>query len=312
LVLLLASAWGWYAFTQRMGLPVMPSSVQLKSGIVANITEHEGVWGVINSIAPIVRNFFEAMKGRQGSMLMLMLVLVGSLGWAAYKPGLRRPLIIGGSVLAVGMAHILFGQFGWFSRYEIYIFAMTAAGAVVLGGHWLTTPPAKAGALLMLFFISMPYSWTAIKSPLASGNVYQQQYQMHRFATQFWQRPVAVNDLGWVAYDNPLYVLDIYGLGSEEVRKARFANGNALFAADLERLVSRRGIQLVMIYEDWFAGQIPPEWVRVATLETAVVSAGGAKITFFSASGGDPDALRTEVARFAQTVPPGVRITILR
>lgn len=32
------------------------------------------------------------------------------------------------------------------------------------------------------------------------NETYRQQYQLHRFVTQFWRQPVAVNDLGWMSH----------------------------------------------------------------------------------------------------------------
>ena len=44
---------------------------------------------------------------------------------------------------------------------------------------------------------------------------------MRRFVLEHVKAPVAVNDVGLVAYRNPYMVLDLIGLGSEEVRLQR-------------------------------------------------------------------------------------------
>jgi hypothetical protein len=63
-------------------------------------------------------------------------------------------------------------------------------------------------ALLML---NRGYVKGTLETPLAGRGVYEQQYQMHRFAVEFYKRPVAVNDLGWVSYRNPNYVFGPLG-----------------------------------------------------------------------------------------------------
>ena len=68
-----------------------------------------------------------------------------------------------------------------------------------------------------------PYVAAALVTPFAARNIYEQQYQMGRFAREIYNRPVAVNDLGLVAYKNTNFVLDLWGLGSEEVRKAKLS-----------------------------------------------------------------------------------------
>lgn len=69
----------------------------------------------------------------------------------------------------------------------------------------------------------MPCATTAPVTPLAASDLYEQQYQMARLAQSFYRRAVAVNDLGLVAHGNNNYALDLWGLGSEQVRKARTA-----------------------------------------------------------------------------------------
>jgi hypothetical protein len=69
--------------------------------------------------------------------------------------------------------------------------------------------------------LSMSYVEAEAEIPLASTNIHIQQAQMARFVADYWRQPVAVNDLGLVAYRGGEYTLDLWGLASQEARIAR-------------------------------------------------------------------------------------------
>jgi len=67
-------------------------------------------------------------------------------------------------------------------------------------------------------------------------------------------------------------VLDLEGLGSESVCRLRLAGtwGRTVLAD----VVANRNIHLIMIYDSWFAGQVPKSWRKVAVLESTSVATG--------------------------------------
>ncbi len=110
-------------------------------------------------------------------------------------------------------------------RYEVYAIALGALALLYTLRFWIQDWLARAAwniqtvgllALLvgMAFLVNF-YVKTTIQTPIAARGIYHQQFQMHRFATDFYKQPVAVNDLGWVSYKNDAFVLDLQGLGSE-------------------------------------------------------------------------------------------------
>ena len=104
-------------------------------------------------------------------------------------------------------------------------------------------------------------------TPFVSHNIYAQQYQMHRFAQQYYQQPVAVNDLGLLSYQNPHYVLDLWGLASKEALAFRQTSDNLEW---MHQLVEQSDIDLVMIYPSWFEKEgkrLPVKWKKLATLK---------------------------------------------
>ena len=119
---------------------------------------------------------------------------------------------------AAGILHAMFGSYGWYHRYECYIFAALLYGICMLSGEALVRTSGRwsnaSTTALGLFgvVISFPYLASLLTIPVAANNIYEQQFQMHRFATGWWKKPIAVNDLGWVAFRNDAYVLDLWGL----------------------------------------------------------------------------------------------------
>ena len=93
--------------------------------------------------------------------------------------------------------------------------------------------------------------------------------------------PVAVNDIGYVAWQDPDHVLDLWGLASPEVLATRLSEPEKGWAGPL---VAERGIALAMIYDDWLGEAVPPEWQRLGKLHLDVPTAflGGREVAFYA------------------------------
>jgi len=148
------------------------------------------------------------------------------------------------------------------------LFIILAAGQIIyllikhksLPYHFL-----YAGILSGL--ISLPYAMIFPILPFTSQNIYLQQVQSARFIQDYYQGPVAVNDIGLVSKGNPHYVLDLWGLASLEALALRKSEGNDLQWMD--DLVQSKHIPLVMIYRPWFeksGKKLPDNWQPVAKL----------------------------------------------
>jgi hypothetical protein len=298
----------WFLFTRSLGLPVLPGSVLLKSDIAANATEHGRLAQLSNAI---FSNFLESMSNRQGAYLLLGLVIVFVLSYKAWqKKRHQLAIVVGGLTIFTGLAHIFGGHYGWFSRYEIYVCTLVTISTLVLGRFYLVQTNVKYTVFFAFFLVTVPYISTTFLTPKAAQNIYQQQYQMHRFAVEYWKQPVAVSDLGWVSYNNPSFVLDLWGLGSEEVRRLRMTVGE-YDAKTLFRLAERRNVSVIMIYDDLFKSKIPIVWQKVAILHTSKVSAGRDQVSFYIT----PTANRTKTLdmlhQFGKTLPKGAVLNFL-
>jgi hypothetical protein len=154
-------------------------------------------------------------------------------------------------------------------------------GAVATSGTRSVAPACVAlylavalGLLLALaaglLAVAFPYAQALWQTPAAASNVYQQQYQMHRFVADFYRKSVAVNDIGWVSYRRPpgVQVLDLWGLASPEA--SRQPNKDAGW---LDDVTAAHGTGLAMIYSEWYREGAPDDWYLPASLGGYIVRA---------------------------------------
>jgi hypothetical protein len=248
-----------------------------------------------------------------GQRLLLLGLAIAACAW--WLRADRKTLIVCASVLAAISAHLAFGQYDWFHRYEVYIIALASSALLWSVAQvklrldvraWAVT---RVALVLLLGFVGMPYVSAALVTPFAARNIYEQQYQMGRFVREFYRHPVAVNDLGLVAYENPNFVLDLWGLGSEPVRKAKLAGQYG--PAQMGVLASEHRVGLVMIYDTWFGDGVPSNWTKVAILHTTLVTAAAADVAFYRTPTADATELTQALTAFAKTLPPRDSLEIL-
>lgn len=306
-------------YLHHLGLPPFPSPVMAKSTVAGSI-------GSAAALTHAIDNLLQNLKQYGAIQLLAILALLAV--------AVSRNLAVRGIALFVALpilAHLAAGVFEVRNhRYEIYVLALGGAAVLLLYAdmisRWLagTSLMFVAGILIWLG-VQLGYVRTTLETSRAADEIYLQQFQMHRFAVDFWRKPVAVNDLGWVSYGNPSYVLDIVGLGSDAARVAREkarsgrrpVDLNPLFAtptddvAWMERLVQQHHVEFAMIYTAWFPRQ-PSDWTEVATLklDRQIVAAGDRTVTFFATTSAAVPALEDALKRFAPTLPPGVTLTL--
>jgi hypothetical protein len=300
-----------------LGLPLLPSSVLVKT--VALAPNDVGWLHLLH----VIQHAIEGARryGPRGMALWLLLVLVllhpilraRGLLRADGQRHLRweRELLLVAVATGSVVAHALFGGRGWWYRYEIYAVAVTLTAAIALWHTQIESFVHRASARnvglagLAVLVLNAFYVRGTLMTPFAGRNIYEQQFQMHRFAVEFYRRAVAVNDLGWVSYRNPQYVLDVWGLGSEVARKARLLTHTPGWLGDLTRA---HEVGVAMIYTSWFSADIPANWRRVAELRSAHphVTAAADEVTVYATSAAAEHDVLEALHRFASQTPPSV------
>ncbi|WP_438959198.1 hypothetical protein [Nereida sp.] len=109
------------------------------------------------------------------------------------------------------------------------------------------------------------------------------------FAQDFARTPVAVNNLGRVAWGNENYVLDLWGLANAQARAKRLNQPQVGWAGELVRA---QNVPLVMVYDHWIDEGLGDDWTRLGALrmQNPAGFLGGAEVQFYAA---DPASIRS-------------------
>jgi hypothetical protein len=119
---------------------------------------------------------------------------------------------------------------------------------------------------------------------------------------------VAANDIGAISFYNEFGLLDLYGLASMDVARAKL--GGRYDTQEIERLVREHGDRVVVVYDYWFTryGGLPGDWVKVAEWHfTDCYVCGGDTVSFYAPSRAQAEALRIQLEEFASSLPARVR-----
>lgn len=283
-------------FLVSLGLDPLPSSISAKLALPQG---EATVWTgfVIDRLA-------EFRDGRSAQILGVFLIIASFLAlFRDVRQSPRRPLIP--VLAATGLAHAIFGRYGWMDRYEIYIYVTMAAGLLAVAP--LARRRLIAGMiavpLLMAAYQYLPS--TVLFYPEATRAVYLQQAQMARFAKDHLKEPVAVNDLGYVAWNNPDYVLDVWGLANRQALDLRLKEGKP--PAWVDRLTDAQGVGFAMIYDDWFEGDLGDDWQKLGRLVThsRVLYLADDKVSFYITGPADPAPYVAALRDWASDLPVG-------
>jgi hypothetical protein len=293
---------GFSMFLVASGHGILPTSVLLKTDAL------NSAGGPGTLVARLMDNLFH----RQGALLALMGALFAAA--AVGSKDRRDRQLAAWAVAAVGL-HLVVGRFGWFSRYELYIWSAALLTGIVMLREPLRRMagsvrllPLAVGAAGITAAVGFPYLYTTVKTPLASNNIYEQHYQMHRFATRFYDGPIAVTDLGWVSFRNEHYVLDLFGLAHRRAGEERLRGDDSY----MDELTREYDIHLAMLYGAWYP-DLPPRWRPVAEmrLEKQRITPAGAVVTFFVLEEAAEPRIRNLLRDFGETLPRGVGFSTL-
>jgi len=302
----LAASLAWLllgAVALRHGGFLLPNSIVLKGGRVPIPGIDPEQYGVWTGLRALVR------RGHIGMLVATLTTLFG-LGRGRVSAAARDTLLV---VLGAVLLHVQWARLGWFYRYEAYLIAAAMVFAVpvvrpALAARGTVARRALGGLLVVATGVMVPRALRAfVDLPRASAHTHRQNVQVGRFLAEHGNgRPVAVNDIGAVALLGQVPVLDLVGLADTEVARARCSG--TFDAAFVRGLATRRGISLAVVYEDWFPGQLPPEWRRLARWRVAEPF-WGATVAFFVVDPRDEAHWQQALERTAATLPDGVVVT---
>ena len=156
--------------------------------------------------------------------------------------------------------------------------------------------------MVLLWFFPVLRICTML-TPAAARNIHDQQYQMSLLNRDFLKSPVAVNDLGWMAYNSGQYVLDLWGLGSREALNYR---RTARDGAWMGQLMAAHGVRYAFIYDNWFPRR-PSSWIKVGVLllPPPRITPASSVVSLYGVDGASAAALRAAIIRFQASGEPG-------
>jgi hypothetical protein len=305
-----------FAYMDALGLDMLPNSVNAKAGIVGSGADIFGGADANNRLRAIVHSWSFALAFLSGRLLFGVMLAFGLGVFLARRQLSSGQIFLGGSVILAALAHVSLGSVAPFFRYELYVWAYAAAvGIYLLAQIYPRTHHARRGkailALIAFCVGGLHYPTSALeKIPAGGAAVFAQQRQMGIFVDNFWKAPIAVNDLGHVAYRNPYYVLDLWGLASAEALAARSSRTDPLSA---DKLAHRYEVKAAMIYRHWLAAHIPPNWEPVARLKLTIPIAtlGGNIVTFYAITPDERDMLIAKLHEFAKVLPSSAELDFL-
>ena len=216
------------------------------------------------------------------------------------------------TLFALCILHLAFARTGWFFRYEAYLMVLLFGLCIwVLKENpfvFLWKKPVlavlTAVATLPLLYPLLRRSKDALAITVpATQDIYRQQYQMARFISQSYKNPLlAANDIGAICFYNDVRLLDLFGLGSNEV--VALKRRGVYTKEALHQVALAKGTEVVMMYDSWFKGQIPDQWQKAGTWTLPyTVVVGDSTVSIYATELGDLDRLKKQLLAFRPQLP---------
>lgn len=252
---------------------------------------------------------FTAMSGSLGGILIIAIILVyEKLRQKKYD---KDFYILSVFILTVFM-HSVFAQFGWFYRYEAYLIVLGSFQLLTMllrnfSFSWLASPFMKIMGVFFILLCSNLFlrAFNATrKTPAIVHNIYDQQLQMGQFIKTYYPNArVAANDIGALCFYGNIYMLDMWGLASNEVTKAR--KGGYWNNDFLQQQVKSKNIELVIMYDSWFDRQLPDNWIKVAswTMPNNIIC-GDDDVSFYATNEASANLLKKNITTYTNQQLP--------
>jgi len=222
-------------------------------------------------------NAFYNMKTDPG-IFALIAACLAALIFAAKRFGKSTgPVNLLAACLGAALLHVfgseLSGGLFRYSAYIVFVCVIALSGAP----EGLMTTAARLHSLkrtaVVAFAaaVSLCLAWRALQVTgipvFATKNIRQQQMQIALYLRDNMAgRGVAANDIGAISYFSDVRLLDLVGLASDEITEL---NRDHAFSADrVFSLIKRDGVELAVVYENWFKYlELPVRGIRVAEWE---------------------------------------------
>ncbi len=259
LILIIGLLGGFSIFLMSLGLSAMPTSISTKS---ASVGSNSGF------LTSVIQNFIENIFETRGVFLLLLLLPAFAKLFSDSNSFNQRYIVF--IAITVTFAHLFGGKLLYWDRYYPYVVAVSVLSGIYVYSQNITKLYTRIGEknlkfklsviLILLTALLFPYQIkTFLLTPVACNNIYSQQYQMHKFITDYYDKPVAVNDIGYPSWRNDNHILDYAGLSYAESNEYYMKEESRVW---MDRAAKKYNVEMVLIYDKYFP-YLPPNWVKV-------------------------------------------------
>ena len=251
---------------------------------------------------------------------LFLYVLAAALAFCCYLNRMRTfwSVASASAVIAIG-GQLLFADVGQLCRYEAYLVAVgltiCLAGAVAAGGElnvWT-----RLGALAVLFVAFAGRSVDAWRHVTwASSDIRAQQVTMTRIVSSMPECDrgcIALNDLGYLSLHGGAPVLDLWGLGSQDVAELNVRHRGEWDAEEIEMLMKRHDVRYALLFESWYPRRLMPDgMIEVGYLALeGNRTCGGDKVAFRATSRLAAEKLHACMKSYDQKrLPPRAKLVV--
>jgi hypothetical protein len=219
-------------------------------------------------------------------------------------------------LIIASLLHAGFASFGWFYRYEAYLIVLGCLHLSKLALQWWKEN-GLAGIrqqwvpvlLVCAVMYSLPVrGLNAFRNSMrAIYNIYEQQYQMGLFFREYYKgETIAANDIGAISYFADLNTIDMWGLGNNEIAKAR--KGGYWNNEFIQKIVSEHHTRAIVMYDSWFDKDLTKPWVKVATWTMPYnYICGDIYVTFYGTNAAEAETLKKDLQAFEGQLPKDVK-----
>ena len=298
---------GFSLFLLSIDQGALPASVTAKSHVVAGASF--GLFSLPRALfSSLLENVF---SWHGGWFIILLLALWGGALRAARRGETGDRLLAIWAAIAL-LLHLIAGRMGVFNRYEIYAAMVGLLTVLVLWRDILRRIVDESPLVMSALFVTLAFGLTVLYwptsfiTPLAANNIYEQQYQMHRFITDYYQGDVAVSDLGWPSYRNRNYVLDLWGLASREALEYRLEDEDGVDWMNL--LMTEHDVRAAILFEERF--DIPANWQKLCrlTLGKTRIAPAESSVRFYALDDETAARILALMEDYRDTLPDGTKL----
>lgn len=305
------------AISVRNGWSFFPNSLLLK-GSFPDITS-------ISEFISFLGFLFNSMFSLKYLIAASAILLISGISLYRFKPFLNKLFSNRISYMVLMFIfnialYAAYSRSGWSYRYQSFLVALgilivgvvffkyIAANSRITG--WL-----KGSLITVLIAVPLVYfgasSFELIaKTPRASTNIYEQQYQMGKFLMQYYEgKGVALNDIGTSNYFADMRCVDLWGLSNLEISKLR--RSGSFTEQNIREIALRNDVAVSIVYDSWFregdSTILPSEWIKAGNWKiTENVIAGDSIVSFYAVNPEEAALLSRNLEDFSRSLPKSV------